>query len=95
MFEYQKRSYDVLKMDGVLDNHFISNLESKWEDLSWKRVDAESADKLIDKDLKKELQKQQKIFQQLEEQIAKLNETCKHKRREFSIKNTAQSRIIT
>jgi molecular chaperone HtpG len=45
----EKRSYDVLKMDGVLDNHFISNLEHKLDGVSWKRVDSESIDKLVDK----------------------------------------------
>lgn len=50
----ERRGYDVLKMDGVLDNHFISNIEHKWEGVTWKRVDSESIDKLIDKDLKKE-----------------------------------------
>ncbi len=50
----EKRGYDVLKMDGVLDNHFISNIEHKFEGITWKRVDSESIDKLIDKDSKKE-----------------------------------------
>lgn len=45
----EKRSYDVLRMDGVLDNHFISNLEHKLDGVSWKRVDSESIDKLVDK----------------------------------------------
>jgi molecular chaperone HtpG len=50
----EKRGYDVLRMDGVLDNHFISNIEHKWEGVQWKRVDSDSIDKLIDKDIKKE-----------------------------------------
>lgn len=50
----EKRGYDVLAMDGVLDNHFISNVEHKIENVSWKRVDSDSVDKLIDKDIKKE-----------------------------------------
>lgn len=45
----EKRSYDVLRMDGVLDNHFISNLEHKLDGVTWKRVDSESIDKLVDK----------------------------------------------
>jgi len=49
-----KKGFDVLKMDGVIDNHFISNIEQKWENVIWKRVDSETADKLIDKDLKSE-----------------------------------------
>ncbi|MBC7383854.1 MAG: molecular chaperone HtpG [Bacteroidia bacterium] len=50
----EKRGYDVMKMDGVLDNHFISNIEHKFEGVVWKRVDSESIDKLIDKDVKNE-----------------------------------------
>jgi molecular chaperone HtpG len=44
-----KRGYDVLKMDGQLDNHFVGLLESKNEQLRMVRVDSESLDKLIDK----------------------------------------------
>jgi len=50
----QKRNYDVLLMDNPIDNHFISNIEYKIENTTWKRVDSESVDKLIDKDEKME-----------------------------------------
>jgi molecular chaperone HtpG len=50
----EKRGYDVILMDGPLDNHFISNIEHKLENTTWKRVDSESIDKLIDKDIKTE-----------------------------------------
>lgn len=50
----EKRSYDVLIMDGVLDNHFISSVEHKMDGIVWKRVDSDSIDKLIDKDIKKQ-----------------------------------------
>lgn len=46
--------YDVLKMEGVLDSHFINHIEMKLEGASLKRVDADILDKLIDKDEKKE-----------------------------------------
>lgn len=46
------KSYDVLLMDGILDSHFISNLEQKLEKTQIKRVDSETADKLIAKDEK-------------------------------------------
>ena len=46
----QKKMYDVLKMDGPLDTHFISQLEQKGEKLSLKRVDADVLNKLIEKD---------------------------------------------
>lgn len=49
-----KKSYDVLVMDGPLDNHFISYLEQKEEKTSLKRVDADVLNKLIEKDEKYE-----------------------------------------
>ena len=48
----KKRSYDVLSMGGPLDNHFVNMLEQKLEKTSLKRVDADTIDKLIDKDEK-------------------------------------------
>lgn len=46
------KGYDVLDLDGVLDNHFVNHLEQKFSDIQFKRVDAETAEKLIDKDEK-------------------------------------------
>ncbi|MGC4057365.1 MAG: molecular chaperone HtpG [Chitinophagaceae bacterium] len=48
----EKRSYDVLTMNGPLDNHFIAQLEQKLENTSLKRVDSDVLDKLIEKDVK-------------------------------------------
>jgi len=48
----QAKGYDVLQLDGVLDSHFINTLEQKLEKVQIKRVDSETADKLIDKDEK-------------------------------------------
>ncbi|MCH1473482.1 MAG: molecular chaperone HtpG [Bacteroidia bacterium] len=48
------KGYDVLLLDEVIDNHFVSNLEQKNEKFQLKRVDAETASKLIDKDEKNE-----------------------------------------
>ncbi len=45
-----KRDYDVLVMDAPLDNHFMQQLESKLEKVSFKRVDADVIDKLIEKE---------------------------------------------
>ncbi|MBE0639641.1 MAG: molecular chaperone HtpG [Bacteroidales bacterium] len=45
----KSRGYDVLLMDGVLDNHFINNIEHKFENSSFVRVDADTIDKLIRK----------------------------------------------
>ena len=46
------KTYDVLLMDGILDSHFISNLEQKLEKTQLKRVDSDTIDKLITKDEK-------------------------------------------
>ncbi len=45
-----KKGYDVLLMNSPIDNHFIGHLEQKLEKTSFKRVDADVADKLIKKD---------------------------------------------
>ena len=50
----QNRSYDVLKLDSVIDSHFIGMLEQKLEKTSLKRVDSETIGKLIEKDEAKE-----------------------------------------
>lgn len=50
----KNKSYDILLLNGVLDNHFINTLEQKLEKVQIKRVDSETADKLIDKDEKLE-----------------------------------------
>ncbi len=50
----REKAYDVLMLDGVLDSHFISNIEPKLEKTQIKRVDSETVDKLIAKDEKVE-----------------------------------------
>jgi molecular chaperone HtpG len=47
-----KKGYDVLLMNSPLDGHFITTLERKLEKTRLKRVDADVADKLIEKDEK-------------------------------------------
>ncbi|MCF8229980.1 MAG: molecular chaperone HtpG [Bacteroidales bacterium] len=44
----RERGYDILLMDGVLDNHFINHLEQKLTDVQFKRVDADTVEKLIE-----------------------------------------------
>ncbi len=46
----KERSYDVLHLDGILDNHFINMMEQKLSNTTFKRVDADTIDKLIEKD---------------------------------------------
>jgi len=45
-----KRRYDVLVMDSPIDTHFMQHLEMKLEKTSFKRVDADVLDKLIQKE---------------------------------------------
>ncbi len=45
-----KNHYDVLLMDAPLDAHFIHHLEMKLEKTSFKRVDADVPEKLIEKE---------------------------------------------
>ncbi|SFC12250.1 molecular chaperone HtpG [Flexibacter flexilis DSM 6793] len=46
-----KRSFDVLLFDHIIDSHYIAFLERHLEKTAFKRVDADLADKLIDKDV--------------------------------------------
>jgi len=48
----KNKGYDVLLMDGVIDSHVINFLEQKLEKTQLKRVDADTVDKLVDKDEK-------------------------------------------
>ena len=50
----KKRDYDVLVLDQVLDSHFVNLLEGKLEKVSFKRVDGDTAEKLIEKEFKME-----------------------------------------
>ncbi len=48
------KGYDVLVLDSIIDSHFFSHLESKLDKVSFKRVDADTADHLIENEEKKE-----------------------------------------
>lgn len=75
----RNKSYDVLLLDGVLDNHFINTLEQKLEKVQIKRVDSDTAEKLIDKDEKLEsvlsTEEQEKVKTVFENAIANKNMT--------------------
>lgn len=43
------KGYDVLVLPDMIDQHFIQTLESKLDKVQFKRVDADTIDKLIDK----------------------------------------------
>ena len=47
----RKRNYDILSLTSVIDSHFINTLEQKVEKTTVKRVDADTLDKLIEKDV--------------------------------------------
>lgn len=46
------KGYDVVVLDHVIDSHFIGKLEQSLEKVQFKRVDSDSAEKLIEKDEK-------------------------------------------
>lgn len=46
----KNRGYDILLMDGILDNHFVNHLEQKLDKVTFTRVDSDTLDKLISKD---------------------------------------------
>lgn len=48
----QNKDYDVLKMDVMIDSHFVNHLEQKLEKTQLKRVDSDTVDKMINKDEK-------------------------------------------
>jgi molecular chaperone HtpG len=45
-----EHGYDVLVMDGILDQHFMNTLEQKFEQTTFARVDADIIEKLIEKE---------------------------------------------
>jgi molecular chaperone HtpG len=45
----ESKGYKVVKMDTLVDASFISQIESKWENVQFTRVDSDIADNLIDK----------------------------------------------
>lgn len=64
------RGYKVVKMDTLVDASFIGQIESKWENVQFTRVDADIADNLIDKQeesksvlSKKEEEKLKELFE--------------------------------
>ena len=43
------KNYMVIKMETLIDNGFVNQMESKWENVQFVRVDSDIADNLIDK----------------------------------------------
>jgi len=50
----RNKGYKVVKMETLVDAAFINNMEAKWENVQFTRVDADIADNLVDKDEKAE-----------------------------------------
>jgi molecular chaperone HtpG len=48
------KGYKVVKLETIVDAAFINNMEMKWENVQFTRVDADIADNLVDKDEKNE-----------------------------------------
>ena len=71
----KERGYDVLLLDGPIDNHFINQLERKFEKSSFTRVDADIIDKLIKKEdalpSKLSEENQNKLKELIEKQLEK------------------------
>ena len=51
----KEKGYDVLLLDQPIDNHFMQHLETKLEKTHFSRVDADTLNKLVEKDEKIEL----------------------------------------
>ena len=50
----QKKNYVVVKLETIVDTAFINNMEMKWNDVQFVRVDADITENLIDKSEKTE-----------------------------------------
>ena len=91
----RERGYDVLQMDGMIDAHFISNLEQKLEKSHFSRVDADTVDNLIKKEdsMPSKLDDEQK--KQLQELIEKQVDKQKFTISFESLSETEQPMLIT
>jgi molecular chaperone HtpG len=65
--------YDVLIMDNVLDNHFMQNIEYKGDKKVFVRVDSDSPDNLVQKDVNVDLVLNDKDKDELVEFIKRQN----------------------
>jgi molecular chaperone HtpG len=71
-----ERGYKVVKMDTLVDASFIGQIESKWENVQFTRVDADITENLIDKQeesksvlSKKEEEKLKELFEYKADQV--------------------------
>lgn len=43
-----QKGYSIIRLDSLIDSHFIQGIEAKLEKTQWKRVDADRIEKLVD-----------------------------------------------
>lgn len=89
------RGYDVLQMDGIIDGHFISNLEQKLEKTHFSRVDADTVDNLVKKEdampSKMDDEQKKKLQEIIEKHVDKQKFTITFE----SLSETEQPMLIT
>ncbi len=70
----KNHSYDVLVFDHVIDNHFLQHVEQKQGDVTFVRVDSETVDNLVQKDIETESvlneEEQNKVKERFEKVVA-------------------------
>jgi molecular chaperone HtpG len=69
----KNKGYDVLKMDNIIDNHFMQKLEYKLDKISFVRVDADTVNNLIKKDEKIESVLSETEQTEVKEVFSKIN----------------------
>ncbi|MEZ5047431.1 MAG: molecular chaperone HtpG [Chitinophagaceae bacterium] len=68
----QDKGYTVTMMETLVDNAFINTMESKWENISFVRVDSDIAENLIDKNEQQHIalsETEQKEFKEILEKV--------------------------
>ncbi|HKK10767.1 MAG TPA: molecular chaperone HtpG, partial [Bacteroidales bacterium] len=73
----REKGYDVLVLDSPIDSHFVNQLEQKFENSSFARVDADVVDKLIQKEENKVSKLSDEEEKKLKEIIEKVVDTQK------------------
>ncbi len=73
----KEKGYDVLVLDSPIDSHFVNQLEQKFENTSFARVDADVVDKLIQKEENKVSKLSEDEEKKLKEIIEKVVDTQK------------------
>jgi len=79
------KGYDVLKLEGVLDNHFVNYIEQHFEKVKVKRIDADSIEQLIDKGTTRE----SVLDEEATKEITSLFESIEQGKIKLSVKTQA------